>query len=703
MNSVRQRIALIVILSTVATSSLMGFFAVFESRKMMEREIFQKLQYYVSAETLALNAELQKVMSTANSVAALASENYRDGLGQDEKAMKEYIKSLEPSVKILAQQSQVSQSAYVFFEPSLHTGVFDVWYADITLNGEVKRQETFPVEFYDGDIEEKQWYYLPYTKGYAVWTDPYVGTVEADRHITYLSYTVPVYHKEKIIGVAGSDYFFNRFVQRINAIKPYESSYAALIDGEFDVIVHPDFEPGTSLDDLGNPRIDYIKNQMSGKVRGLIEYEWTDGGKKVLVFDRLDNGWYMLITAYRDEVYEDFDKLTVALIVIVMLGVITSALLGYVLSGWLTQRLKELTHVARAIGDGNYDIEMSTDLLNTDDEIGILSSAIDHMKDRQKESWEEIRRINESLETRVQENTQQLVTTNEYLEISLAQIEEQQAELTEVNQALEETIESMRRTQKQLIETEKIAGLAYLVSGISHELNTPIGNGVTLSSYIEKETTAITQKVKAGVVKKSELIEYMESIDTSARSIGRNLETTREMIMHFKALASTKTETVPDYFYPKEYIDLSIKSMKGISQAKRIQYFVSCPPDLQIFGDANSFIQIISQILTNSVIHGFYERDGGTVQVELHVVGGDVVMKLCDDGNGIDYTDLQHIFVPFFTTKLGLQSKGLGLNIAYNLVHQVFNGEIKVESELNSGTCVEIRLSDCMKQKGVDR
>lgn len=696
MHSLRFKIAVLIMISTLMASSIVGYFSIEKTKQMIQKEAYQKLSYYMQTETDELSSEMQQVMFSANYLASYVESTYPEKGNHDPMVMKNYIDQIAPVVETLAKQSPISQSAYVYFEPSKHTGVFDVWYADLNLNGEIKRQETFPLEYYNDDAKEKEWYYSPYNQGYASWTKPYLGTVEADRHIKYISYTVPVFYRDEVIGVTGSDYFFDRFSQKINAIKPYKESYAFMADQDFNVVLHPTFKTGENFATLENGIFAPVVEAVKGRKSGLVNYTWTDGRKKVLLFNQLDNGWYFILAAYHDEVYSDVLILRKYVWFFLIVSIGLSGFLGYALSRWVAQPLERLTHASMGISKGDYEIQIEPLYLNKKDEIGLLAHAIEEMRVRQKQSWDEMSVINSTLETRVTESTEQLIQTNTYLEVSLAQIEEQQAELTEVNQVLQDTIDSMRHTQKQLIETEKIAGLVYLVSGISHELNTPIGNGITLSSYVQNETTKMMNVANEGMIKRTELIEYLQAVKDSSVSIERNLSATRELILKFKALAAEKTESIPEYFIPKEYIDLTVNSLKTLSDSKKIQYSLASPPHLIVNGDASSFAQIVNQILTNSVVHGFHGREGGLISISLLVVESNLIMRFCDDGNGIDASDLQHIFVPFFSTRFGVQNKGLGLNITYNLVHKVFGGDIHVESEDGTGTCVEIMLPNCV-------
>mgnify|MGYP000291552060 FL=1 len=103
--------------------------------------------------------------------------------------------------------------------------------------------------------------------------------------------------------------------------------------------------------------------------------------------------------------------------------------------------------------------------------------------------------------------------------------------------------------------------------------------------------------------------------------------------------------------------------------------------------------QIISNLINNSVIHGFELQETGniTISVEIDVDISRAKLHYVDDGIGINQDILAKIYEPFITSKRNKGGSGLGMNIVYNLVTQILEGDISCNSALGEG--IDIRIS----------
>lgn len=119
---------------------------------------------------------------------------------------------------------------------------------------------------------------------------------------------------------------------------------------------------------------------------------------------------------------------------------------------------------------------------------------------------------------------------------------------------------------------------------------------------------------------------------------------------------------------------------------------LAIPTDLALDSYPGPLEQVLTNFLANSLNHGFEGLAQGHITIAAVQEGADVVLEYADNGCGIAPGNLQHIFEPFYTTKLGRGGSGLGLYIVYNLVTNVLGGSITAHSTPGAGARFVLRL-----------
>jgi signal transduction histidine kinase len=117
-----------------------------------------------------------------------------------------------------------------------------------------------------------------------------------------------------------------------------------------------------------------------------------------------------------------------------------------------------------------------------------------------------------------------------------------------------------------------------------------------------------------------------------------------------------------------------------------------CPDDVNIWSFPGAFSQIISNLVLNSLMHGFEQKAHGEIRIDVTLEETMLVMQHSDNGKGMSPQEVPRIFEPFYTTKRGQGGSGLGLHIVYNLVTQQLNGIIECESLPGAGTTFIIQI-----------
>jgi PAS domain S-box-containing protein len=288
-----------------------------------------------------------------------------------------------------------------------------------------------------------------------------------------------------------------------------------------------------------------------------------------------------------------------------------------------------------------------------------------------KQAADTVRQLNETLERRVLERTRQLEASNQ-----------------ELTQALKQ----LTSAQKQLVESEKMASLGGLVAGVAHEINTPVGIGVTAASHLEDKTRGILEEYKAGGLKRASLEAFLDVCDESSRMILSNLRRAADLIRSFKQVAVDRSTEERRVFALRAYLEEVLLSLRPHLKKTEHRVELSCDPELTMDSYPGAISQIVANLVTNSLLHAFPPGVAGRIAIAASLEDGMVRFVYSDNGKGMTEDALGKIFEPFYTTLRGKGGTGLGLHILYNLVTQKLHGTVHCASAPGQGLTFTLAL-----------
>lgn len=426
--------------------------------------------------------------------------------------------------------------------------------------------------------------------------------------------------------------------------------YLAIVDEQGNVVLQtdttPDFLPEpTPPDALLKQNVVHIAQPtlLYGNQIGMLRFGMT--------WSRLKSG----IEELNNEIYR-----------LLSVGFVLLGMLIFYLVFRITRRLSALVEVSQQLGSGDYQVRAictgHDEITKLGDHFNSMAQAIAEHIRHVETSRRKVEELNASLEDRVIERTNELASA----------------------------LDNLKKTQHELIQSEKLAGLGSIVAAVAHELNTPIGNALTVATSFAEKTRQFNQDVSSGL-KRSTLNNYIDSVISATELLERNLGKAAELILSFKHVAIDQTSSKRREFDLAETIREIVSTVSPTFRKTGYSLDLDLHEGISMQSYPGAIGQIITNFINNAIRHGFAGRDNGCMSLSCVLeTEGWVKIRFSDDGLGVSAENLKHIFDPFFTTQLGKGGSGLGLNIVHNIVTGLLGGSIVAESQPGEGTTFNI-------------
>lgn len=262
-----------------------------------------------------------------------------------------------------------------------------------------------------------------------------------------------------------------------------------------------------------------------------------------------------------------------------------------------------------------------------------------------------------------------------------------QKDLERANYELKVYLQTLEKARDQLVQSEKMAALGELVAGVAHEINTPVGVGVTAASFLDVKTTEIKRLYDSDDLRKSDLEKYFQLVQEVSNSILINMERAAELISSFKQVAVDQSTSSKRRFNLKQYIDEILLSLRPQYKKTNHKINVFCDENIVLDTYPGIFSQILNNLIVNSLVHGFEDIKQGQIDIDIRQNNQMIIFVYKDNGNGMGKYQKEKMFDPFYTTRRNNGGTGLGMSIVFNLITQTLQGTISCETCEGGGVC----------------
>ncbi len=269
----------------------------------------------------------------------------------------------------------------------------------------------------------------------------------------------------------------------------------------------------------------------------------------------------------------------------------------------------------------------------------------------------------------------------------------------ELLEAIKQSFEvQLKQLHQQHIaeEKQKLEELSILISGLSHEINTPLGIGITATSIIESNIDNIQQKLQSKSLNQNTLTLCLSTIKESVNLLSNSLSHTAEQVEKLQDLLICNDVNNHQLIELSSLVKSTLKKHKDILNIGNVKYKIKHHEhnDTLAFVAPHLLKQVLLILCKNSLEHGLADIPTPSISIEFENHLDLIKLHFRDNGKGIAHSEHIKIFNPFYTTNRVMGSSGMGLSLAKRIITQQLHGEISI-LDSPSGVHFVITLPKC--------
>lgn len=522
MKSIEFKIIIAVILSSLMTTGICGGIAIVNSYETSYASSEKEMVSYCENRSEQLNKTMEKIEQSVDilSDTALAELEDLEKFQTDAAYVNEYTEKLSGIILTTAEDTSGVLTAYIRYNPEFtepESGIF------LTRNSsEEEFSSVTPTDFsmYDeNDTEHVGWYYIPVKNKKPTWMSPYYN---ANIDVYMISYVVPLYVGDTSIGILGMDIDYKMISDLADESKIFESGYAFLTDESGNIMYHPEFEVGMSLESIDAGLAVMTAALAAPEKRQTVTGYSYQGKERVMCYYDLQNGMKYVLSAPEAELSSTALELASMILFGNILAILLAVVIGFVMGRVLVKPIRQIDGIVSETAELNFVHNAANDeLYKRKDETGRMAHSLHNMRKSLRKMVTDIR------------------TTYEDLKNSMEQLSETTRRVNEMSEANSDTTQELAVAMEQTASTmENVNATINDIKDRAADIERRSQEGKEDSGEVKNRALQLKDKTKTASDKTRDMYEDVQRKTAEAMEEAKAVEKINEFTQAILKISS---------------------------------------------------------------------------------------------------------------------------------------------------------------------
>lgn len=496
MKSLKTKIIAVILLCTIVAVGVCGTMSFIAVSEAVDQDSEEIMTSTAENERLNLDGTLNLISQSVDSFASVCMEELTDfeKFKTDAKYVEEYTKQIEPIAEQFALNTQGALTCYVRYNPEFTEPTSGIFFSRDDMESDFTTLEPTDFSQYDpSDLEHVGWYYIPVNNGEPTWMDPYLN---ANINVYMISYVIPLFIDGESVGIVGMDIDFSMIQDQIAGIQFFDSGSAFLTSSSDNILYHKELEVGTALaEDEQYKSIVQSLDDKDGVSK--THYYTYQKQKKCMVYEPLQNGMKLVLTAPQSEIEKTTNALVKRILMAECIAIVFALVVGIIISLGITKPLKQIANIVTDTAELNFlPNAMLPKICRLKDETGDIARAVEKMQSHMRDMITEIKVAGDGFE---QSMTQLETATKSVMEMC----NDNSATTQELAATMQETAASTEGIYQNVAQINEHAGEIQQLSVHGNEMSQDVHQRAVHMQEITKEATQRTQQMYETVLQQS--------------------------------------------------------------------------------------------------------------------------------------------------------------------------------------------------------